>query len=119
VRPDLPTYAPETAAWYRTLVQTWQRAKPWLLFGEMLPTPEIVEDLPTVEAVWRYSGNVLAQLPAVMCSAWRAPDGSVAIVLANISEHDQTVTLQTQIAGHERLTATIPARGLEVMELGG
>ncbi len=118
VRPDLPTYAPEAAAWYRTLVQTWQRAKPWLLFGEMLPEPRIVSELPTVRSTWRYKAAFVAELPAVLCSAWRAPDGSTAIVLANISEDEQTVTLETGIAGHEQATATILARGFEVMEIG-
>lgn len=117
VRPDLPTYAPEPAAWYRTLVQTWERAKPWLLLGEMLAPPEIVTDLPTVRSTWRYKEAFVAELPAVMASAWRAPDGTSAIVLANISEDEQTVTLETGIAGHEQLTAAVPPRGFEIVRI--
>jgi len=91
VRPDLPGYAPEVSAWYRGLVQVYDRTKPWLLYGRMLPDPRILTELPTVRAQWRYQQTQTVTMPAVLASAWRAPDGSVALVFANVSEAEQTL----------------------------
>lgn len=93
VRSDFHVYAPETAAWYRTLVHVYDNTTPWLLYGEMLPPPGIAGDLPTVRSVWRYKEAITAEMPAVIGSMWRAPDGTLAVVLANVSEDVQRVTL--------------------------
>ncbi len=108
VRPDIPTYAPETSEYYRRLVRTYHHAKPWLLYGEMLPPPRILTDLPVVASVWRYKEPLPVELPAVLASAWRAPDGTVGIVLANISQEDQGLELVLPIGRYRSLVGLGP-----------
>jgi hypothetical protein len=60
-------------------------AKPYLLFGRMLHPPPL-EVAGTV--TWR--GKTL---PAILHNAFRAPDGTEAVILANGSSDTQSATL--------------------------
>ena len=62
-------------------------AKGWLVYGRML-TPARVEGIQTLR--WQHSGRD-HQIEAVFHSAWQAPDGRLALVLANWTQVTQEV----------------------------
>ena len=72
-------------AFLTTLVDAKRSAKEFLNVGRMLRPPKIVSDLPELTARIWYSEQVIT-LPAVLCSAWRAPSGEIAVVFVNCSE---------------------------------
>jgi uncharacterized protein (TIGR03437 family) len=70
-------------------------AKKFLVDGVMLPAPQL--NVPTTPVSWitNWTTNTTAtaQYPSVWESAWRAPDGSVGIVLTNIAPSGLTFSL--------------------------
>lgn len=74
----------------------YRAAKPYLLYGDMLRPPAYATPSKKMDLRWyrawseRYY-NI--KLPAVLSSLWRAPDGSVGLVLYNISAEEQTADL--------------------------
>ena len=63
--------------------------KDFLVYGRML-RPAQVQGVQRVR--WNFNGRA-NDLPAVFHSAWQAPDGRMAVVLANWTAQPQTVTL--------------------------
>jgi uncharacterized protein (TIGR03437 family) len=70
-------------------------AKKFLVDGIMLPSPQI--SVPTTLVSWNHTWTVntpgTGQYPSIQQSAWRASDGSVGIVLVNISPGSVTFSL--------------------------
>jgi hypothetical protein len=53
-----------------------------------------VPDVPQVPVAWDwFSTPHTGQLPAVLCAAWKAPDGQVAIALCNWTGEDREVAV--------------------------
>ncbi|MEA3402321.1 MAG: DUF6259 domain-containing protein [Armatimonadota bacterium] len=124
VRPDIVSYAPETSRYLRRLAQFYASARPWLLYGRMLPPPRIATELPVVRSRWMYKRRLPVELPAVLGSAWRAPDGAVVLVFANVSEEEHTVELAIEPEQYglpdnaDPGELTIPARDFLLVPLG-
>jgi hypothetical protein len=58
----------------------------FLLEGELVGELAPLEAPPPMEANWGgWKGTHAARLPAVMSSVWRAPDGNLALLIANLS----------------------------------
>ena len=96
------------------LAKLRQRATEYLLHGTMLRAPEMAiahEEMP-ISRLSIYAGQqgalseYEAAYPLLIASAWRAPDGGVAVVVANIGDEPRRVafTLDAQ-------TWPIPAEG--------
>ena len=84
------------------LMEQWIRrfhgdGKPYLLFGRMLHPP------PLSAATIAWHGKTM---PAVLHNAFRAPDGTEAVILANGTGDKQTVSLTWQ--GHEQALTLEP-----------
>lgn len=72
----------QAAQYYRKLLRChYDFARPYLAYGEMLRSPRIRGEVPTIGTDTAY--GTYATLPVVEGSAWRAPDGSVGIFLLN------------------------------------
>jgi hypothetical protein len=71
-------------------------AKPYLAYGQMLPPPAITSPMLTISWSFTGHGSGSAKFPAIQHSAWRAPEGSVGIVLTNISS--QTISVSVPIS---------------------
>ncbi|MBT3379722.1 MAG: hypothetical protein HN742_36475 [Lentisphaerae bacterium] len=71
----------------------YRAAKPYLLYGDMLRPPAYTTSPHTMDLRWYRAWREHyydITLPTVLRSLWRAPDGSVGLVLYNISAEDQT-----------------------------
>lgn len=90
------------------LARLRRKALKYLQYGTMLRPPVIAS--PRIEfdlsRLSIYAGQqeglkeFRASHPAVLASAWRAADGSVGIVLVNVSAEDQTLTLNLESADY-------------------
>jgi hypothetical protein len=88
-------------AYVLRLARLRQRALPYLLHGEFLPPPEL--DAPEVEIAMSrlsiYAGqkggltHFEKRMPQVFAGAWRAPDGTVGIVVASVAPQPLELTL--------------------------
>lgn len=84
------------------LLQQWVtlyhgEARPWLQFGRLLHPPQLTCAATPYQAVSRQGEKTVRTertMPAVLHNAFRAPDGTEAVVLANATREMQTVTLQ-------------------------
>lgn len=77
----------------KTAVQLRVAAKNYLQFGRLLPPLDFRSPPPEVAASGRgrsTSAGLVTRQPAIMSSVWEAPDGSVGIVLFNISTSAQS-----------------------------
>lgn len=66
-------------------------AKKFLVDGVMLPAPQL--SVPLTQVSWMSSQTETGQFPSIQESAWRASDGSVGIVMTNISSGGVTFSL--------------------------
>ena len=89
------------AEYLRDLAQCRSRAHKFLSEGEML-APLDIGEIPkvTVEgfSIWDAKKPYHLEIPAVLTSAWRAADGSVAIALTNFTDEDRSVRLDIPLA---------------------
>ena len=69
--------------------------RPYLVYGRMQP-PASIEDIYICQ--WQH-GNENHVTPAVFHSAWKSPQGKFAVVLANWTDHPQTVTIRDSRLG--------------------
>ena len=62
------------------------------LEGELLGELDLAEAPPNIEAKWgSWQGTFPARLPSVATAVWRAPDGHLAILAANLSREPRTI----------------------------
>lgn len=83
-------------------------ARPWLLEGRMEPSARLA-GIPVRR--WTF-GDRVHRLPAVLHHAWRAPDGTLALALANWT--DAAVTVRTRDARFRGAMAAVIATGAGV-----
>jgi hypothetical protein len=76
----------------REMIRLRGRAAPYLIYGRMLRPPRIESKGSLVRTpILRRDGLATTVLPGVEASAWRSPDGEVALLLANYSSRPATV----------------------------
>lgn len=97
-RVDIVDYAPKIAAFIKRTMEARYRALDYLNFGDMMRPLVLTEPLPTVDCVWRYTDTPEHTLPVVFNSVWKAPDGSVGIVLFNITDQPQEIAYRSDLA---------------------
>lgn len=110
-RIDIVSYAPRIAAFIKRMMDARYRALKYLNDGDMMRPPTVLTPLPRVERTWRYTDTPQHVLPVIMSSAWRAADGSVAIVLVNITDEPQSIHYQFDLA---ECGLTSPARAMRI-----
>ena len=77
--------------------EAYSKSKKFLVFGQMLRSPEIVSPNEFLPVKWHisYSDRYHSvNMPSVLSTAWRSPDGKLGIVLYNISDKVQKMTLK-------------------------
>ena len=87
------TAYPEFGKHFRDAAQARNKAHQYLSLGEMMRPVAIESLVPAVRTMWRNFANVYRGLEfaGVMTSSWKAEDGTVALVFANITGQQQTV----------------------------
>jgi len=82
-------------AFLRELFRLRSRAVPWLVEGRMLRPPDLEgREGPVRLTVLGPRGREPHDLPRVLASAWRAPDGRLAVALVNYTLGDAHVALE-------------------------
>ena len=97
-RIDVPSYAPQVAAIIKRFMAARYRAMKFLNVGDMMRPLEVTEPLPEVRTIWRACDTPEHVQPAILNSVWRAADGTVGIVLVNISDRPQTIRYRCDLA---------------------
>lgn len=83
------------AEFLRNLAKARQGAHEFLLEGQFLGEIDVAGDLPRLHGEGSAGGSKYPiDLPAVMASAWRAPDGTLGLAVANLSDEPQTAQLR-------------------------
>ena len=77
--------------------------KPYLVYGKMQP-PAQIDGIESLH--WEF-GGFCNEAPAVFHSAWEAPEGDYAVVLANWTGAPREVTVSAPRLGEPR-TVTVP-----------
>jgi hypothetical protein len=83
----------EGAEYLRNLGELRQKSLDYLTFGRMLRPLQLIQQIPNVRGryhVFRQKFAVV-ELPSVLSSVWQSPDGSMAIVLVNVSNQEQEI----------------------------
>ena len=76
----------------RDLAKTRVAALEFLCYGEMLRPPAL--NVPRLTVAWNdWAATRHGELPAVLATAWRAPDGRVGIALCNWTNQEREVKL--------------------------
>jgi hypothetical protein len=76
----------------------------FLTYGQMLEPPRFLNDVPTVTTPpWHELGGERdpRSFPAVLASAWKAPDGTFGLVLVNIADKEQEVEYEVDVQRRE------------------
>ena len=90
---------PESAAYLRELTRCYDSVgRPWLLEGQWLRPPKLDVPSRTVRVVRRRKVDVT--MPVVRHSLWRAPDGSLGLVLTNWTAKPQRVDTALRLADY-------------------
>ena len=99
-------------------------AKKYLVLGEMVKPPVILNQLPSVTTPAWYShiSKEAIKFPAVMHSAWKASDGTLGLVFVNISGNPQKVSYKLNLSDYgipASKDANITKSGLDTTESSG
>ena len=73
----------------------------FLVFGQMLKPVNFKNKLPVREGFWQWDGKEKRRFPAVMNSLWKAPDGSIGLVLCNITDDEHTVEFTLDLGDYD------------------
>jgi len=93
-RPGIADHA-TAGPWLRDLARMRVKLQDFFARGEMAPPPRLAGNDAEITTDWKFrNGEMLVTTPAVLSTAWRAEDGRIAIPFVNITEQEQTVTLQ-------------------------
>ncbi len=105
----------------RKRCKAYAAAHKFLVYGEMLREPKLLTPVPDVDLKWYINWSKRyydISMPAVLCSAWRAPDGNLGLVLCNISSERQEISLVFDEADYDikstakaRITCLYPSMG--------
>jgi lysophospholipase L1-like esterase len=77
--------------------EAYSKSRKFLVYGQMLRTPQIVSFNELLPVKWHISYSEKyynVDMPSVLCTAWRAPDGKLGIVLYNISDKPRKISLK-------------------------
>ena len=135
--------APEAAKeadFLRNLTRCRRFGHQFLLTGRFLGMVEAKGDNPRLsrEATGVFGGTYIVDIPAVLASTWEAEDGSIGVVIANMSDQDRAVEVNAplkpnksykmEVFGPEGRTSesetqssiqkvTVPTRGAMILSL--
>lgn len=77
--------------------EAYSKSKKFLVYGKMLRAPEVISSNELLPVKWHisYSDKYYnVNMPSVLSTAWRSPDGKLGIVLYNISDKTQKISLK-------------------------
>jgi lysophospholipase L1-like esterase len=77
--------------------EAYSKSKKFLVYGQMLRPPEIISANELLPVKWHISYSEKyydVNMPSVLGTAWRSPDGKLGIVLYNISDKAQKISLK-------------------------
>ncbi len=97
-RIDILDYAPRVAAFIKKTMNARYRTLDYLNFGDMMRPLVVTTPLEKVTRIWRLNDTPEHTLPVVLNSVWKAPDGSLGIVLFNITDQPQTIDYRSDLA---------------------
>ena len=115
------------AAFFLDISRFYHAHREWLLWGEMLAPEQVHCGMIDVTCIKRMIFTrpdtiepFTVQRPAVLHSAWRAPDGEMGLVLINYSREDQDVKIERDDGlrpqdGERQFT--LPARSMRFVPL--
>ena len=78
-------------------MEAFDAGRKFFVYGKMLRQPEIISDIPELMIPWGigWSQNVYeVKSPAVLTSAFRAPDGTMGIVLYNLDHKPHNISVK-------------------------
>jgi hypothetical protein len=87
------------AQYLKELTHAFSAARKFLLLGEMLRPPRIEGDNPMVSDVWR-DGQKPVEMPAVGCTAWKAPDGTLGLVFTNCDVSPHSIRYELDLSDY-------------------
>ena len=85
-------------AYLESLARLRRDYRDFMAFGEMLRPPCLGGGIPTVSAQWKSKTRDHVRMPAIQCSAWRAPDGRIGLFFTNVA--DETVAFAHEFVPH-------------------
>jgi hypothetical protein len=77
---------PGAGPYLRRAARLRHALQPFLAVGRMEQPPTLRGTIPDVTADWQWSGPSIRTYPAVQSGAWKANDGRVAVIFANIKD---------------------------------
>lgn len=87
------------AQYLKDLAQAFSSARKFLLLGEMLRPPKIEGDNPKLSAVWR-EGKKPVEMPAVGCTTWKAPDGTLGLAFTNCDSKPHSIRYELDVTDY-------------------
>lgn len=97
-RIDIVDYAPKIAAVIKKTMDARYRNLQYLNVGDMMRPLVVTKPLQTVERIWRLNDTPQHTLPVILNSVWKAADGTIAIVLFNITTEPQAISYRSDLA---------------------
>lgn len=91
-RLDIVQYSPKVAAYIRQMMHARYRNMKFLNTGRYIRPLTVTKELPTVTNIWTTCDTPEVTQPVILNSVWKASDGSIGIVLANITDQPQTIS---------------------------
>jgi len=83
---------PDEGPFVRQAVRIRRALHDYIVDGEMAHPPVVVGDVPTVTADWQWSGKWIVTTDALLTGSWRARDGRLVAIFANVSDAPISVT---------------------------
>jgi hypothetical protein len=112
----------------KALIERRKTAHEFLTYGEMLRPLDLKGDFPSIKTTWLtkhlLKETAMVQLPSVMNSVWKAPDGKLGIILVNIDTVPHKVEFQlnagllSETLANTDLSASKIGMGNQAKELG-
>ena len=97
-------------------MEAFDAGRKFFVYGKMLRQPEIISDIPELMIPWGigWSKNVYeVKSPAVLTSAFAAPDGTLGIILYNLDEKSHRISVKPNIGEcqttNKKFTVVYPA----------
>jgi hypothetical protein len=90
-RLDIVQYSPKVAEYIKRSMHVRYHNMKYLNVGRMIRSLTVTKKLPTVTNIWTTCETPEVTLPVILNSVWRASDGTIGIVLANITDQPQTI----------------------------
>lgn len=124
-RLDIVQYSPKVAEYIRSMMRARYRNMKFLNTGQMMRPLTVTSELPTVTNIWTTCDTPEVTQPVILNSTWKASDGTIGIVMANITDQPQTIQYrfdiaETGLAGDQwRLTRTDGETPADIGEVKG